>query len=1092
MLIILVTLGLLLATGTTWFLYSSMALSWTLDRVRPALPAWLQLGTVEGRLAGPMTLDSLVIERPGLKIRVTGIRLDWRPAALMIGRLHVLDLEATDARLDFKGRTGAPKGPPVKLPASLVPALPVGLDTLTIRHLRVAVPGLPADTLDGRLESESLAWSPRGIRAHRIAMVGRNIHLDGGLRLASLPPFALAGQFDWRLSIGRYPELAGRTTLAGRLSAPKVTQTLSKPARLELTAQGHDLFGQPAVTGQLVLEPLPLNTLDERLAGLSAGANLSFAGRAGQLGVKGRIAAAGPAMPVPLQAQLDSELDGEGLTVQTLTVTPQSGPGTLTASGRIAWRGPHAMRWQGEFSQLHWPADDNGLLLASTGSYRISGDFQALDFQLDGQAGSRADARVSAAGTLALAEGDRRLKATVSWKGLGWPLTGRPEIASGHGEARLAGWLDSYRLTMKAALAALGLPAAAVDLDLKGDRKGFGISRLDGTWLGGRLAGTGRLDWSSGLKARARFSAERLDPGKLNSAVPGSVSLRGGLEFAQTAGRRRLAVTLNSLGGTLRDQPLSGDGGFQLDGGRWSLRNVKLHAGAAHLEANGGPASGLGWTLDIPDLSVLRQHARGRLNSRGQLRTHGNGLSVQARAVADDVAWGGTRAGSLLIEANVDEMGQAASRISVQGRQLAWRALELDTLALNLQGLTSDHRLELQAASPQATLRLAASGRWQQDRWLGQLDDLQMTPVSGGSWRLSAPVAVTLGSGEIDFGKLCLADTDQSLCAHGRWRRQAEFEAGVNGKNIHLADLTRVWTSGVGLEGRLDLDATLSGQPSDWHGTLHSRLRNGRIIRPRSDAPDQVLLTPDHGQLDATADNGRVDARVELGLADSGRVAGRLTIGDAPGGRQDERPLDGELQFDMHNLGLVPLLVPDISRLTGNLRGKVELAGALGKPRVDGNAEFRDGEAGIPRLGMRLKAIRLRAEGDGRQVRLEGQAASGDGTLNVDGELAPGETRLDARLHVGGQNFLAVNMPEARVIASPDLTLTARGRDLDLAGTVTIPRARLRPRDLAGAVAVSPDQQIVGAQAVEKEPRWRLTADVTTRLGDDVDFKGFG
>jgi translocation and assembly module TamB len=106
--------------------------------------------------------------------------------------------------------------------------------------------------------------------------------------------------------------------------------------------------------------------------------------------------------------------------------------------------------------------------------------------------------------------------------------------------------------------------------------------------------------------------------------------------------------------------------------------------------------------------------------------------------------------------------------------------------------------------------------------------------------------------------------------------------------------------------------------------------------------------------------------------------------------------------------------------------------------------------------------------------------------------LAPGEKRLDARLHVGGQNFLAVNMPEARVIASPDLTLTARGRDLDLAGTVTIPRARLRPRDLAGAVAVSPDQQIVGAQAVEKEPRWRLTADVTTRLGDDVDFKGFG
>ena len=93
-----------------------------------------------------------------------------------------------------------------------------------------------------------------------------------------------------------------------------------------------------------------------------------------------------------------------------------------------------------------------------------------------------------------------------------------------------------------------------------------------------------------------------------------------------------------------------------------------------------------------------------------------------------------------------------------------------------------------------------------------------------------------------------------------------------------------------------------------------------------------------------------------------------------------------------------------------------------------------------------------------------------------------------------GKDFEAVNLPEARALIDPALTLDLQGQRLRVEGEVAVPEARITLRELpTSAVAVSDDVVVVDAESppAEKSPL-ALFADLTVRLGEKVTFSGFG
>src|SRR5690606_38872952 len=100
-------------------------------------------------------------------------------------------------------------------------------------------------------------------------------------------------------------------------------------------------------------------------------------------------------------------------------------------------------------------------------------------------------------------------------------------------------------------------------------------------------------------------------------------------------------------------------------------------------------------------------------------------------------------------------------------------------------------------------------------------------------------------------------------------------------------------------------------------------------------------------------------------------------------------------------------------------------------------------------------------------------------------------------MNIRGKQFLAANIPGARVIAEPDLTFARSEERMTLSGEVRIPTANVNLQKLPRgdrAAQVSPDVVIVDAKTIDEEQAAGvpLHADITVILGDEVELIGFG
>jgi len=86
-----------------------------------------------------------------------------------------------------------------------------------------------------------------------------------------------------------------------------------------------------------------------------------------------------------------------------------------------------------------------------------------------------------------------------------------------------------------------------------------------------------------------------------------------------------------------------------------------------------------------------------------------------------------------------------------------------------------------------------------------------------------------------------------------------------------------------------------------------------------------------------------------------------------------------------------------------------------------------------------------------------------------------------------------VNIPEAKIYASPDVDLRIAGRRIDITGTVELPYARLeQPDNLATAVRTSSDQILVSKRATATTDHTQVYSNVTLKLGERVTINTSG
>jgi translocation and assembly module TamB len=712
-------------------------------------------------------------------------------------------------------------------------------------------------------------------------------------------------------------------------------------------------------------------------------------------------------------------------------------------------------------------------------SYRLTREqddwrLERIDVTVPGRA-----TRLTAQGRAHLHGQALGLEATAGWSELSWPLDGPATVRSPHGSARVDGSLDHYRAAVDADLAggAAGstLPPGHWAIRGAGDAQRFQIAQLTGNLLSGQVSGHGEVGWSPRLRWDLALAGQGLDPRALRPDLPGQLAFAAATRGTMAAGGPAGTVALDSLRGTLRQQPVAASAALRLDGSRIDISRLDARWGPTRLQASGevGSRLDLGWNLTAPNLTLLLPSAAGALNGNGRISGTTTVPHLQATVDGHGLRSGTQSVADLSLSADVDLSPSGTLRLNATAKGVAAAGQTADTLTLTSQGTAGAHTLSLAAAGlgdrPEARVNLAiagglAGGLSPQATWRGEIRTLDASAQPIGSWSLDHAVPLTASAKALDLRDFCWHSGGARLCATAAWVGNGPWTVDAKLAALPLSLAKPMLPTELTLTG--DVSGTLRAR-GDSRGLADASVDlapgPGELRYPTPDGKTTSFRF-DRGVLRAQAGPAGGVANASLALQGIGTAGAeirlpRLTQGIA----LKDQPLAGHVAVHWSSLAFLEGFVPDLRHVAGSLSADLDLGGTAGAPRLRGQVALAGGRAEVPHYGLDVKEVRLTASGDGSgALTLDGSARSGRGSVTISGRagLVP-SAATPVHLTIAGSDFQVMNTREIQVQVSPKLDLSYQGTLARLNGDVEIPAARIDVEKRGKAGPIEPSKDVV-------------------------------
>lgn len=676
------------------------------------------------------------------------------------------------------------------------------------------------------------------------------------------------------------------------------------------------------------------------------------------------------------------------------------------------------------------------------------------------------------------------------WTGLRWPQVGDALLHAPEGELHMQGWRE-FEYQVAGRFEPRGLPPA------KGSASGrFTATQMivdRSTWqtMGGSLDLRGTLSRDARRDWTASGRAQGLDPATIRDDLPGRLGFRYTAAGTGLDPVLRWELSVAGLGGKFRGQPASGGGSARWQDGSYDFERIALALGPARLALHGrlaARATSLDASLDSDDLSVFLPELGGSIHSELRMRAS----AITLAFIGHDLRYGDQRALILSADAFVDREDRVESWLRLRTGGLKLAGQNLSDTRLSMDGRHGDHRVAFRMGRGADAVELQGRGAWANRAYT--LDTTSITgegPLASG-WRLESPSRFAASADRADLQPACFIAGSRRVCVDGRWQRGRDWAFSARTDDFPLEALQREVPGEPHFRGLLAADARFAGSAtSPWIADVRAELRDARLEyrsasgQDRSVALGRTLLT-----LASTAERHALSVR--LSEAAETEFAADLVAARPPGVDFAELPVTGSVHCATRQLVLLPLFLPDIDLASGSLTADFRVAGRVAAPRMTGEARLADGVLDFYQANLRLRDLdaRLALQESGLTLRTTGRA--GDGTLALDGRLEWHERRLAGELSLKGERLLLVDVPEARVFASPDIHMAIDGRRIHLTGSVEVPEARITPADTANAVLVSADERIASPEEPGQEDPFEVTSDVRLVLGDRVNLDAYG
>lgn len=711
----------------------------------------------------------------------------------------------------------------------------------------------------------------------------------------------------------------------------------------------------------------------------------------------------------------------------------------------------------------------------------LSGDRNKLQLQANTQLPVKAQLHATVTDPLRF----KHFVADANWENANIVLSELETIKSKQGSFRLAGTLDSYQIDLSSDLSGEKIPDTNITLKAAGDHSTLHINTFDLNTLEGSLRGIARADWSQGLSWDAKLTAEHINPGSMWHDIPGDISFD-----LHTSGKQENTLStltnISNLTGSLRT--------FRLDGNATvatidrHLKNIDftIDMDDAHIEGAGKVTHNwdVNWSMDIPDLYVFSPYGSGSLTSTGKISGELDTPIIDINANAKGFSLDNINIKSLSLNSTIDAHPNGKSHLTLSGHDITIFATQVNKINASLDGKTDQHTLAIDIDSKALTLEAKLSGQYLASAWQGTVNTFSFTPMNQATWTLSHPSSMHVSEDTFTLSPLTLKANDETITLRGLYEKKGTFDLLADLTQFNLNTLTPLLPENMEMDGLLT--AKFNAQKEADHtpliATLKATLLPGSIAYP---VLDQIRTATYHsGQIEGSLDASGFKANANIQPDNNPPLSFTLSLPDfqPEKGLTPTQVLSANLAFSFEQLDLLTGFFPDlIGKAAGIFNADINASGTFESPNIGGTIMLTNGLVNLPPYGITVKNINAAIKGNKlNEMNVTGSMESGEGKLNLSGNVILSLDKPTAKIKVIGDKFEIMNTKEYHVIISPDMLLDYTLEKLKFSGDLNIIKANLEPQDYSSTISLPNNVEYEGIK--KKESQLTTEGDVAITL----------
>ena len=997
---------LVLVVGAAlWVINTEAGTQWAADRAVGFMGGKLELGKLQGTLAGPLVVTGIRYNDPdaGADVHIARVSVDVALEELFSRRVHVqtLDVNGVDVRLSEP----KPKEED-KEPFSLQPPIDLLLDRFTLRDARVSRDG--QELFVARAAEASAQWTGKGISIQKLVVDSPdgNVHLAGEVSGSKTYNGRVNGGFRWKVADATY---------AGELSATSEKEKLTAQIRLNapFAARIDATLGETEqLPWQLTLaipqfdprkELLPDSSIESLATTLEAQGDLTFAELRGDVAMNGKSLRIDPAR---------FRYKEDVLTIEALTLLDPTRRGSLSATGEV------------KFGAAAAAADNTS---------------PPLSANLD-----------------------------VQWRDVELPKEWVGQVLATHGEIKVVGSPATFTADGKLAVGPPG-KLSNIALAVAGTPEQVQVKQFAIVQKSGNLTANGTILIKPRIGWQLNASAKTFDPGAIVAGWPGSLGFALDTKGELLEKGPNASLNLRDLKGTLRGRALAGQAALTVNPDKVIAGTLNVSSGRStvSLEGRAGQSMNIDTQFDVASLEDWVPDTTGRVNGKFHIAGTWPKLAIEGGTQGRDIAFGAYSVKAVDVTADVSNPQSPSGTAKISASSIIAAGFEFSKIDLDASGDQKSHTVHLKATGQPLSAEVNVKGALQgDDGWAGTVDRLELATTGISPMSLREPAQVSFNPRGFSVSQSCLAGDQISACVTAAQdEKTGELNAKYTLEHLPLGLIAALAAPELPMrieaviEGNGNIRRTKDGA---LFGEAHVSSASGRISEaataPQEDAAD-ALLTYKNLKLDAQLAGETAQGSISSALNGGGKLEGSASLtnlsGAAPG-------IDGKVALSIPDLSPVGLFVPQLSNVHGAGEANLTISGTIVEPQIVGSAQLHQLAAEVPQIGIKLHDGELRADlSPGNAVKIAGEISSGKGKATIDGETNEAGALT---VRVKGADFQAADIPGASVVIAPDLTFQRTQDRMQLWGQVTIPTAQVDlsklPKVESGTSA-SPDVVVI-------------------------------